>query len=221
MNDCSEIHRGDDRCQRQQHFRAVDGDDRHHQGEDAERSKTHDHVDDLIGDFSQPVEEVINRFGFGADHRDADAKEDGKYDNLQHVAFFHRDKRIGGNDVDQHVLQRRSQLGSGFGAGGDGEAFAWLHQGAEHQADRYGEGGCRQVEHHDLDADASQFFDIADRSDTGNDGSKHDRHDDHFDQVDEDGADGGDPDLHPGDGSGAGDQTADDTKNQADENFYR
>ena len=220
VDDAADGDAGDDGDQRQQYGRAVLGDDRQQQGEDADRSEAHDDADDLVGDLCAGVEELDQDIrALAADLEDADADEECEDDDRQDVGLSHRGDRVGRDHRDEDLHDRRCFLALDDSVRRHLQADARMRKTRDTKADDNRDGRRDEVEQDGLDADAAELRRVAEACHADDERAEDDRDDHHLDEVDEDRADRCDPPVDERQGRFTRDETDDDGQHERNKNL--
>ena len=184
MQEAGKIYSQDNLQQRQQNSRAVSCNNRSDQAENADRSNSHDHANDFVGNLSQTVDSMLQSVSLFANSSDAYAQEQSEYDDLQHVSLNHCFERIGRENVNNNLRNRRCSLCSYLSnINRHMHAQARLNDSADCQADNDSKSSRAQVIADGLNTDTANLFDIAQAGNTHYQAGEYQRNDDHFDHV--------------------------------------
>ena len=222
MDEAADGDAGDDGDQRQQDGRAVLGDDRQQQGEDADRSEAHDDADDLVGDLCAGVEELDQDVcALAADLEDADADEEREDDDRQDIRFGHRSDRVSRDHRDEDLHDRRRFLDLDDSVRCHLEAEARMREACDAEADDDGDSRRDEVEQDRLDADAAELRRVTEARHADDERAEDDGDDHHLDEIDEDRADRGNPPVDERQCRFARNQADDDGQHERDEDLDR
>ena len=196
MNQASQIYSQHNLQQRQQYGRAVSSNNRGNQAEYADRSNGHDVAYHFVGYFSQTIDGVLQIISLFTNSGNTNASEQSKNDDLQHVSLNHCAQRVGRENVDDNLHQRRSSLSCYlYRFSRHSQTSARLECSAETQADNDSESGGQHVPSDGLDTDTTNLFDITQTAHANYQTGEYQRNDDHLDHVHKDSAQGSDPGL--------------------------
>ena len=220
VNRAADGQTGDDRDQRQEHFRAVGRDDGKQQGENADRREIHDQRDDLVAGLGCRVKKFDHELrALAADLDNADADEQGEHDDRQDLRFCHRFHRTGRNHRDQHLHDARRFLDVDLALGEHLQPRARLADAGDHEADQDRDGRRDQIDGDRTNADTSQRRRVAEARHADDQRRENHGNDHHLDQVDEDRADRSYPQLDERQSLRSHDQADNDGQYETDENF--
>ena len=194
MYQASQIYSQNNLQQRQQHCGTVSGNNRSNQAKYADRSNCHNVAYHFVGNLSQTIDGVLQIVSLFTNSGDANAGEQSENDDLQHVSLNHRSQRVGRENVDDNLHQRRSSLSSYlYRFSRHSQASAGLESSAEAQADNDSKSSGQHVPSDGLDTDAANLFDITQAAHANYQAGEYQRNNDHFDHVHKNSAQRPDP----------------------------
>ena len=176
----------DELAERQEHLEAMLADGVGNEAEHADGGIHHDHVghaDHHVADEFKNTEQRFARFAEGAQGK---AENNGKEDDLQHVALGEGIYGVHRHDVEQGLDQAgRRDLLCLQAFCGKIQPNAGLHDVGEEQTDGHGHARGEEVVDERFGGDAPQFAQVMDARGPCNNRGKDQRHDHHADQGDE------------------------------------
>ncbi len=113
--------------------------------------------------------------------------QNGEHDHLQHVAFGHGLHRVVGEDIDQHLHERRPLFHCiGFEIRTEVGPCAGIEDLGHHQGQGDGHPGGQQIQNEGFAAQPPQAFAFFGRNHTTDQGDQHQGYNHQFEQVDKD-----------------------------------
>jgi hypothetical protein len=151
---------------------------------DEHGDQAHEHLVDVFEEAHQPRARLA-----GTAHGDAEQQRED--DDLQHVALGHGGHRVGGEDVDERVLDAGGLAGIERDVhGGRAGAAPGHDQQRQQQRDGDGDGGGEQIQADGLAADPAHAAGIAETGGAADQRHQHQRHHHELQAGDEDAAAG-------------------------------
>ena len=186
MQDAGQIYSDNNLQQRQQYGRTVRCNYRSNQTENTNRSNSHDHADDFVGNLSQTIDGVFQSVSFFTDNSNTGTNEERENDDLQHVGFNHSFQRVSRENVNDNLGNRRCSFSSNFSSiSSHMQANTRLHNGTDCQTDNDSKSSGYQIVRYSFNTDTAYLFDITQAGNTDYQTGEYQRYDNHFDHVHE------------------------------------
>ncbi len=204
-----------------------------HQEEHTIGRQLHDQLHQLHHHYVEIFKDSADALAVVTGMVECNTHQDGKHDHLQHVAFGHGLHGVIGEDIDQHLHERRALLGHiGVVVSGQVGTRPWVEHTGHRQRQTDGDTGGNQIKHKGLAAQPPQAFALLRGDHPTDQRHQHQGHDHQLEQVNEDFAEHQEHTvdqvfLHPGRqiGTGAGpvmhQQANAKAQNKAEENTKR
>ena len=152
------------------------------QGEHAVGSQLHENFHHLHDHRFHIAEEAADAAALLPRVGDGIADQQGKDDDLQHLALGHGAHRVGRHHVHQHIRKRRGRRGLEVGGAHQVDIGAGIDQAGEKQRDADGDGGGGQVQGHGLEGDGTHPGAVAQGTGAADQRNQHQRHYQQFQQ---------------------------------------
>lgn len=159
MQEASQIYSDNNLQQRQQNSRTVRCNYRSNQTENTNRSNSHNHADDFIGNLSQTIDGVLQSVSFFTDNSNTGTNEERENDDLQHVSFNHSFQRISRENVNDNLGNRRCSFSSNFSSiSSHMQTNTRLHDSTDCQTDNDSKSSSYQIVRYGFNTDTAYLL---------------------------------------------------------------